>query len=61
MALDLLLEEVVVVVEVMTVVKVLVVVQRRPDDPSNIPPLSAVEVTHAPQSVCAKDDALLNI
>ena len=51
-----LLEEVV-VVEVL----VLVVVQIRPDEPSNIPFLSAVEVTHAPQRVCAKDDAPENI
>ena len=40
------------------VVEVLaLVVQIRPDEPSNIPSLSAVEVSHAPQSVCAKDDA----
>ena len=51
-----LLEEVV-VAEVL----VLVVVQIRPDEPSNIPSLSAVEVIHTPQSVCAKDDAPLNI
>ena len=37
------------------------VVQIRPDEPSNIPSLSAVEVSHAPQSVCAKDDAPENI
>ena len=45
------------------VVEVLVLpVQIRPDDPSNIPSLFAVEVSHAsPQSVCAKDDAPLNI
>ena len=49
--------EVVVVVEVL----VLVVVQIRSDEPSNIPSLFAVEVSHAPQSVCAKDDAPLNI
>ena len=47
----------VVVVEVL----VLVVVQSRPEEPLNIPSLSAVEVTHVPQSVCAKDDAPLNI
>ena len=56
------LMEVVVPVEgdVMEVV-VLIVVQIRPDEPSNIPSLSAVEVLHAPQSVCAKDDAPENI
>ena len=37
------------------------VVQIRPDDPSNMPSLSAVEVTHEPQSVCANDDAPENI
>ena len=51
-----LLEEVV-VVEVL----VLVVVQIRPDESLNIPSFSAVEVIHAPQSVCAKDDAPENI
>ena len=35
--------------------------QIRPGDPSNIPSLSAVEVSHAPQSVRAKDDAPENI
>ena len=44
------------------VVEVLVlVVQIRPDERKNIPSLSAVEVGHAPQSVCAKDDAPENI
>ena len=44
------------------VVEVLVMVlQIRPDESSNIPSLSAVEVYHAPQSVCAKDDAPENI
>ena len=52
-----LLFEVVVVVEVV----VLVAVQIRPEEPWNIPYLSAVEVNHAPQSVCAKDDAPKNI
>ena len=38
------------------------VVQIRPNEPSNIPSLSAVEVSHAsPQRVCAKDDAPENI
>ena len=40
---------------------VMVAAQSRPDDPSNIPSLFAVEVDHAPQSVCAKDDAPENI
>ena len=35
--------------------------QIRPDEPSNIPYLSAVEVRHAPQSGRAKDDASANI
>ena len=49
-------------VEVLVVVEVVVViVQIPPDDPSNIPSLSAVEVSHAPQRVCAKDDASENI
>ena len=38
-----------------------VLVQIRPDDPSNIPSLFAVEVLHLPQSICAKDDAPKNI
>ena len=33
------------------------VLQMRPDEPSNILSLSAVEANHAPQSVCSKDDA----
>ena len=32
-----------------------------PDEPWNIPYLAAVEVCHPPQSVCAKDDAPLNM
>ena len=49
--------ELVVVVEVVTLA-----VQSRPDEQSNIPSLPfAVEVNHAPQSVCAKDDAPENI
>ena len=35
--------------------------QNRPDEPSNISSLFAVEVNHTPQSVCAKDEAPLNI
>ena len=54
--------EIALLVEVAVVVEVLVmVVQIRPDEPSNIALLSAAEVTHAPQSVCAKDDASENI
>ena len=50
------------VVVVMSVeVLVLVVVQSRPGEPSNIPFLYALDVTHVPQSVCAKDDALENM
>ena len=37
------------------------VVQSRPYEPTNISVLSAVEVPHAPQSVCEKDDAPENI
>ena len=45
---------------VVVVVEVLVV-HIFPGDPSNIEYLSAVEVLHAPQSVCAKDDAPKNM
>ena len=37
------------------------VVQIFPDEPTNIPSLSAVEVFHLPQSACAKDEAPKNI
>ena len=57
--------EVVLPAEVKAVVVMGVVVledvQIRPDEPLNIPYLSAVEVLHAPQSVRAKDDAPANI
>ena len=54
--------EVVLLVEVVVVAKVIKLsVHIRPDEPSNIPFLSAVEVYHEPQSVCAKDDAPENI
>ena len=46
---------------VVAVEVVVLVVQIRPDEPSNIPSLSAVEVCHAPQSVWANDDAPVNI
>ena len=47
-----------VVVEVL----VLVVVHIPPDEPSNIPSLSAAaEVGHTPQSVCVKDEAPKNM
>ena len=46
------------VVVAAVVVEVLVLlVQSCPCEPSNIPSLFAVEVSHAPQSVCANDDA----
>ena len=46
----------------MPVVEVVVpVVQIAPDEPSNIPFLSAVEMYHKPQSACANDDAPENI
>ena len=54
-------EKVVVIAVVMVVDVLAMIVQIRPDDPSNIPALSAVEVSHAPQSVCAKDEASLNM
>ena len=54
--------ETVLPLEIVGVVEVRVLVpQIRPDEPSNILSLSAVEVSHAPQSVCAKDDAPENI
>ena len=50
------------VVLLLKVPVVVLVVQIRPDEPSNIPSLSAVEMSHAsPQSVCAKDDAPKNM
>ena len=45
----------------MEVVLLLVDTQICPDEPSNILSLSAVEVSHAPQSACANDDAPANI
>ena len=42
-------------------VRVLVVMQSRPDEPSNISLLSALEVIHAPHNVCAIDDAPENM
>ena len=38
-----------------------VIVSIRPDEPSNIPSLSAADVCHLPQSVCANDDASENM
>ena len=53
---------VVVVVEVVAVAVVLVLdVQIFPGEPSKIPCLSAVEVIHASQRVCAKDGAEANM
>ena len=37
------------------------VAQIRPEEPRNIPSLSAVEVYHSPQSFCANDDAPENM
>ena len=50
-----------VVVEVVVVEVLVLVVQSRPDKSSNISVLTAVEVLHAPQRVCVKDDAPENI
>ena len=50
----------VLLVEVVVNVVVLVV-HNRPGESSNIANLSAVEVSHAPQSACANDDAPENI
>ena len=47
--------------EVASLLVVEVVVQICPDEPWNIPSFVAVEVNHAPQRVCAKDDAPENI
>ena len=55
------LVEVVLVVVIVVEVVLVLVVQIRPDDPSNIPSLFAIEVGHAPQSICAKDEAPENI
>ena len=38
-----------------------VVAEISPDDPLNIPLLSAVEVYHSPESACVNDDAPENI
>ena len=51
--------EIVLLLEVVVVLALFM--QIRPDEPSNIPSLSAFEVLHAPRSDCAKDDAPLNI
>ena len=54
--------EVILLVEVVVVAKVIKLsVHIRPDESVNIPSLSAFEVNHAPHSVCAKDEAPLNI
>ena len=42
-------------------VVVLVAVQSRPEEPSKIPALSALESLQAPQRVCLKDDDPTNI
>ena len=54
--------KIVLLVEVVVIVEVLVlVVQSRPVEPLNISVLSAVEVIHTPQSVCANADAEWNM
>ena len=58
--------ELVVVMEVLLLkilpkIELVAVVQSRPDEPANIPSFLAVEVLHAPQSSCSKDDAPENI
>ena len=56
------LEEVGVDILVLVVgVDVVLVVQSCPGEPTNIPVLSAGDVLHAPQRVCVKDDAPMNI
>ena len=59
----LVVEVVVVVVEVVVVVVevVVVVLQIRPGDSWNIASFFAVEVLHAPQRFCLKDDAEVNM
>ena len=44
-------------VAVLAEVVVAVAMQSRPEEPTNISVLSAVEVLHAPHSECEKDDA----
>ena len=46
---------------VLTKIVVEVAMQSRPEDPTNISVISALEVVHAPQSECEKDDAPLNM
>ena len=53
--------EVLLLLDLAVVAGAVLVVHSRPDEPSNISCLSAVEVLHAPQSVCEKDDALRNM
>ena len=59
--------EVVVVVEALSLLVVVgleilvLTLQIRPDEAENIPYFFAVEVNHAPQSMCVKDDAPENI
>ena len=49
------------VMEVVVTAVVLVLVQNFPGDSQKISLLCAFEVIHAPQSVCAKDDAKANM
>ena len=56
------MEAVLLVVVMMVVVTAIVLVpQIRPDEPPNMSSLSALEVAHRPQRVCANDDAPENI
>ena len=48
-------------IRVLIEVVLLLEVQIRPDEPSNILSLFAVEANQAPQSVCAKDDVAKNM
>ena len=52
------LKELVLLVEVVVKLVADLVAQISPDEPTNISSLIAFEVSHLPQSACAKDDAL---
>ena len=49
--------DILLLLEVVVAKVIVVVAQIRPDEPSNILSLSAVEVIHMPQRVCENDDA----
>ena len=61
MELVFLLVDVVVEVVVLAVGVVALVMQICPNEPANILSFFAVDVLHAPQSVCVKDDAEANM